>query len=244
VLFKCGLLFLSTTFLNTHAHAAENKPLELLTEHNPPLSMVDEDTGEFSGINVLIAKELMKRSNTPYVITALPRNRAYRVAVEVPNTCIIGLIHTADRADVYSWVKPTATGGWGLYKKRGSKISITKLEDALPYTIAAAPNYPSTQSIEDAGPYKLIKVSFAKAAKLLEMGRTDLALGGLRSMKPTALNQGLPVPELAFVIRRVEAGLACNKSLNSALLQHLNETVATMQNYVEYVLDNANKKTP
>ena len=222
--------------------SAETYPmLELLTEDNPPLSMHDPATGQFSGINVQIIRELMDRAEVRYQLKSLPINRAYREAVETPNSCIIGLIFTEERKDTFSWVKPTATGGWALYKKPGSAISLASLADARAYSVAAAPGYPSTESLEQFGGIEVVKVSFAQALKLLHLGRVDLALSGLRSVKPTALVEGVPIPELALVLRRVEAGLACNPHVDKNLIRHLNAVVATMEPYINMVLEEASK---
>jgi len=223
------------------ADPAPYPELELLTEHSPPLSWYDEKTGTFSGINVQISMELMRRAGVPYHMKILPRNRAYREAVEKPNTCIIGLIHTEERADLYSWIKPIATGGWGLYKKPGSPITLNSLDDAMGYSIATATNYPSTEMLEKAGHPKLVKVTFSHALKLLDLGRVDLALSGLRAVGPTARVEDVPVPELALVLRRVEAGIACNLGLDAKTLHHLNETTSGMTDFIDHVLEEAAK---
>jgi hypothetical protein len=77
--------------------------------------------------------------------------------------------------------------------------------------------------------------------KLLDLGRVDLALSGLRSVGPTARVENVPVPELALVLRRVEAGIACNLGLDTKTLRHLNNTTSGMTDFIEHVLEEAAK---
>lgn len=237
-----SLLAASTLLVSSLLVTKETYPaLELLTEDNPPLSSYDPKTGEFSGMNVKITRELMKRAKVDYQLKLLPIARAYREAVEQPNSCVIGLIFTEERKDTFAWVKPTATGGWGLFKKPGSPIKLTSLKDARDYTVAAAPGYASTESLENFGGIELVKVSFAQTLKLLHIGRVDLALGGLRAAKPTAIVSGVPVPEIALILQRVEAGLACNPNVDANLIRHLNTVVATMIPFIDMVIENASR---
>lgn len=232
-----SVLLASSLLANTNTYPK----LELLTEDNPPLSKYDPSTGEFSGLNVDITRELMSRAKVAYQLKSLPIARAYREAVEHPNSCVIGLIFTEERKDTFAWVKPIATGGWGLFKKPGSPITLKSLEDVRNYTVASAPGYPSTESLEKFGGIELIKVPFAQTLQLLHRGRVDLALGGLRSTKPTALVGGVPMPEIALVLRRVEAGLACNPNVDKRVIQHLNTVVATMTPFIDKVIEEASK---
>jgi ABC-type amino acid transport substrate-binding protein len=214
---------------------ADDEPsvLHLLTEHNPPSAVFNSETGSFTGIKIDVARELMRRAKVKYDIAYFPVKRAHRIIQASPNFCMIAMAHTPERKSQYRWIKPTSTGGWGLFKRDGSPVSVSSFEDALAFKVSAVKDYPSSEYLLSNGNFEIQYATSTQAAiYLMTSGKTDLYLGGISHMRMNRFDKGQPRPVLAFTVRAVELGLACNKKSDETLTSRLDKELAAMQGFI------------
>jgi polar amino acid transport system substrate-binding protein len=79
--------------------------LQVVTENFPPYNFINGQ-GELDGISYLIVQRLLSRANLKVPIQVLPWARAYRTAVEQPNTLIFSIVKTPKRTPQFIWLLP------------------------------------------------------------------------------------------------------------------------------------------
>ncbi|NVJ96580.1 MAG: ABC transporter substrate-binding protein [Alphaproteobacteria bacterium] len=204
--------------------SAEETSLTLLTEENPPYSYQDIESGDLKGTGVSLVKELMRRSNTKFTLTLLPWKRAFREAQENENTCVFVVNRTPAREPLFSWVGPLFEGGWAVYKRPDSEITIQTPADMKPYNVVGKSGSASVDEIEKAAGIKIIRTGKDElAAKMLYYGRADLWVSGVVDGPLGAKAAGLPAPALALLWKKANLSLACSRQTNTALIEQLNK---------------------
>ncbi|WP_337993189.1 substrate-binding periplasmic protein [Thalassomonas actiniarum] len=85
--------------------AAQSPPLSLrvVTENFPPYNY-QTDKGELAGVMNHIVQELLKRLEGKQNIEVLPWARAYKIALEQPNTLIYSMVKVPIREDKFHWL--------------------------------------------------------------------------------------------------------------------------------------------
>lgn len=119
------VLALAGGLLCASAQAAE---LTLLTEDLPPLNFTRD--GELTGLSVDVVRELQRRLGNQDSITMVPWARGYRAVMEQPNVVLFSTTRTEEREGLLKWVGPLVRWDYVFYKKRGSPIQLTTLDDA------------------------------------------------------------------------------------------------------------------
>lgn len=218
------VVFLSLA-MSTSVRAEQNDwQLTLLTEHNPPHSYIDTETGAFKGGSVAIVTALMNEASIKYEIIQLPWNRAYRRTLSEKNVCLFPANKTPDRWPLFQWVAPLQSGGWAIFQRHDSNINIENLSDLKKYGIVGKMASIATDELE-----KTLGVKVAKAAddmgavRLLYGGRVDLWLSGATNGPDSARMAGYPPAKVAFNWKPAEVGLICSLSTDQAIMRKLND---------------------
>ena len=215
-----ALLFCCCTY--TVQALSSDAKLTLLVEENFPHATLNKRTGEIEGIEVDIITTLMARANIEYVMIMLPWNRAFRRAQIESDTCIFPINYTNEREGLFQWINPTQLGGWAIYKRPDSNITIKKIEDVAPYTIVGKMGIQANDQIESlTGKPVLEAATDIAATHLLYRGRADLLVSGIRDSRIAAKNAGLPAPKMAFNWKPAEFGLACSRTTNADVIDAL-----------------------
>src|SRR5258707_6571241 len=89
--------------------------LTITTVENPPLSYMDPNTREVTGIVTEVVKQALAKAGVEYRIEILPWQRAYKMGLEEPNTCVYATVVTDERKPLFKWASPIATDNWLLY---------------------------------------------------------------------------------------------------------------------------------
>jgi len=224
-------------FSSVQTLADEVPTLDLFSEHNPPLATYDPDTGDLSGTNIEVTKELMRRSGVPYRLRYLPFKRAYRHAQEVPNSCLVGAIVTEEREKLFALVKPMMTGGWAIFKRADSEIELAGLADALPFSIGVTDGYPATEFLKTKGDFRFMPVPDSSSQiEMLINGRVDLALSGINFVRQFKVPDTMSRPVVALMVRPVEVGLACHKETSPEILSRLRAHLEGLQPFADKIL--------
>lgn len=238
ILIACTVLG-SGTYSKTAYAAAEPDPadnsdhvLTLLTEENAPYNFRDPKTGMLDGSGVILVRELMKQAGISYSIKILPWRRAYRQAMSTANTCVFVTNKTPNREALFQWIGPVteSKGGWVFYKRPDSDITIKSIEEAAKYVVVGlSGGAPLAEFEKLTGAEVLASPSGKGAVQLLYFGRADLWLAGAEDGPYTAHLAGLPNPVQALRWHNYGLYLACQKDLNPALVERLNQINASLR---------------
>ncbi len=108
---------------------AEGSDFTLLTENASPTNYIDEQS-RLVGPSTEIVREILDRLGWKTSIQVYPWARAYALAIKGPKTVLFSTTRTAARESLFKWVGPIFEQRQILYKKAGSPLEITSLDDA------------------------------------------------------------------------------------------------------------------
>lgn len=179
-----GLLVLLTFLLMNPAYAitkSQAKPLTIVTEHFPPLQIV-EDAHVVGGLATEIVRALLQQTGDNAQIRAYSWARAYKMAREQENVMIFSITRNAQRAPHFKWVGAILSLDNYLWRlKPRNDIKIETLEQAKNYTIAVPRKDIQQQALIRKGFTELrnlvIVTTYEQAIAMLLRGRVDLIAG-------------------------------------------------------------------
>ena len=207
--------------ITANAQTDEHK-LTLITEHNPPHSFIDAETGKIVGVAVDITRSLMATTKTNYTLLMLPWKRAYRQAQTETNTCVFPINHTPDRENMFQWISPTQVGGWAIFQRPDDTIILNSIEDVSRYALVGRIGSPATAEIEKIVGRKVLKTGADEdSIQLLYRGRTDLWVSGIYDAPAAALKMNMKPPKVAFHWKPATFGIACSKKTDLELIKPL-----------------------
>ena len=122
-----GLTVLIGTTL-TAALWAEEKKLSVVTEEWAPYNFTED--GVLKGFSVEVVQAILERLNLKISIDVYPSMRTTLMLGSVPGTMMITMLRTPEREEKYKWIGPLGDGAIYFYKKNGSPLEITSLDDA------------------------------------------------------------------------------------------------------------------
>nr|WP_136251308.1 transporter substrate-binding domain-containing protein [Ningiella ruwaisensis] len=192
-LFNGSLLFLMSlcTFL---VDAAESKKLALhiYTENLPPYNFKNEE--KITGINIEATRALCEIADIKCTFELLPWNRAYRNALDNPNSGIVSTSRLVKRETLFKWIGPLASANACFFKlAERQDIIVSKPSDLLNYKIGMAKDL----AFKD----YLVNLGFIPGQNLIlytrpfgnlrafKQGRIDLIVGSVNSL-PFQLSEG------------------------------------------------------
>ncbi|MCP4755547.1 MAG: amino acid ABC transporter substrate-binding protein [Proteobacteria bacterium] len=106
------------------------------TTHEPPLNFTaGKNTSYAKGDQVVgvasdVVKEILKRTSSKAVVKLLPWARGYQAVSEKKNVFLFSMARTQARANQFQWIGPIATKKAILFAKKGSGITVDRLDDA------------------------------------------------------------------------------------------------------------------
>lgn len=176
--------------------------VQLLTEEFPPYQFYEDQNNEKSitGISMEIVKALQTKVGHEGHIKVLPWSRGLKLLAKNTNTALFSTARTPAREDKYKWVGPLAALEMGFFKKKGSPITITSLEEAKKVQrIGVAKNVATHEILTNMGFTNLDVMksgSDDKNLKRLEKGRIDLW--------PTSYYAGIYSAKKLAILDRIE----------------------------------------
>ncbi len=203
--------------------------LHLVTEESPPYNTRID--GKIAGIATDKVVEMMRRAKRPFKLEMLPWARAYKMAFELPQTCVFSTTRTKEREPHFKWVGPLAFNLWVLYGKADRNIHLTDLEDARQYVIGTYNADVRDSFLRDKGFTVDTAPDDALNPVKLRANRIDLwassPFEAQGAVEDNAYDDRI-VPVLTF--NRVELYLACHPSVSSRLVDQLNRILVEMEN--------------
>ena len=173
----------------------------VVTEILPPYQFYQENN-VLSGFSVEVLEALFEITGDYTDLRVLPWARAYRTALNQPNTLIFSLARSLSREKLFIWGGKLTTEdiyAWGL--KENFQTPVTHLDQLRKYKIAIAnstsmyqyfkqQNYPNIYEI----------VSQEQALKMLYLNRIDIMTGTKNTLKARAKKLNLDFFQLKKII--------------------------------------------
>ncbi len=208
---------------------AANAQLTLTTEEYPPFNMTDPQSKKLTGIAVDKVVELMRRTHEPYTITSYPWVRAYRMALQVPDTCVFATSRTPERESLFAWIGPIAQSDWAIFARASDTRKPKVLEDVRQFTIGGYRDAATGEYLAQRG-YKVdLATNDADNISKLMRNRIDFWATGELLGKYLISEQGLAgqiVPLFKFELS--ELYVACNRAMDPKRVDTLNRALKSM----------------
>lgn len=169
-------LILSLIFIPFSTVSASG-PLTIITEEWPPFNYLEND--ELRGFSTEVVQLIMKDLNVKDKITVLPGPRAMKALNRTPRSIFFSLILTPERKSQYKWIGPFGEQSIYFYKKKGSTLKISSLQDAKKVaSICTRESGLVFDMLKEAG-FKNLDVAVNPESIYLKTikGRCDLAIG-------------------------------------------------------------------
>ncbi len=209
--------------------------LTLMTENYPPFNMSIEDKNfaresGIDGISTDIIREMMKRTQFEYSMTLRsPWNRIYEMTRKKANYGLFSTTLTEERKPLFKWVGPLVENGWGIFKKAGSSIEVSSLEDLKNYKVGGYKGDASTEFVKSKG-IKVIETALDKHnAEKLAIGRIDLWVSSRFTAHHIAEAAGVDTPVAIHSLKSVDLYLALNLNTPDSTVKKLQSALDSMK---------------
>lgn len=127
-----------------------SQEISVVTEEWGPYNFTENN--RITGYSTEVVEAVLQKANLTYIIKMYPWARAYKMALEEPNTLIYTMGRNDEREYLFKWVGPIAPRQLSLFKlKTRSDVIIRTLEDAKKYKIGVVLKDSSTQFLESKG---------------------------------------------------------------------------------------------
>lgn len=107
---------------------SEAETLTIVTEEWAPYNYTEN--GVLKGFSVEIVKNLILELQSDSTIEVLPSMRATYMLNNNPRTMLFSMMRIPEREKLYKWIGPIGSGAIYFYKRKGSAVDISDLEDA------------------------------------------------------------------------------------------------------------------
>ncbi|MEO0371431.1 MAG: transporter substrate-binding domain-containing protein [Pseudomonadota bacterium] len=212
----------SLCFLSSAAAATD---LRLMTEEYPPYNF--QEGARISGLGAEQVFAIMDLAGLTYEVELTRWSRAIGSARKKPATCVFSTFRTPDREDDFEWIGPLSEDRALLIKEEGRVIELTKLEDAMAYSVGTQTGEFTVGILEAAGFENVEQApSMADALKKLLAGRNDLMAVPEPYFRELQRN-GVPIVS-AFTLPALEVALACNPETNPDHLAAMRDAMNTI----------------
>jgi len=134
--FKKFVIPISILFSNVAVCNDSRPDLFIVTEHLPPLQVIDDNFG-IGGFATELVQEAIQRTNLNAQFNAYSWTRSYNLALKRENTCIYSMAKLPIRNEKFQWVGPITTTNTVVFGVNAPNApTLTTLEDAKKHTIA------------------------------------------------------------------------------------------------------------
>jgi polar amino acid transport system substrate-binding protein len=169
----------------------------VVTEILPPYQFYQENN-VLSGFSVEVLEALFEITGDDTDLQVLPWARAYRTALNQPNTLIFSLARSLSREKLFIWGGKLTTEdiyAWGL--KENFQTPVTHLDQLRKYKIAIANSTSMYQYFKQKKHPNIYEiVSQEQALKMLYLNRIDIMTGTKNTLKARAKKLNLDFSQL------------------------------------------------
>jgi polar amino acid transport system substrate-binding protein len=174
--------------------------LRIITESYPPYNFVDKNNN-VTGQSTDIVRAIMEKTDTQANIEVVPLSEGLALAEKGPGVVIYSLNRTPQRENLFKWVGPIGYYEQAFYAKKGSTITVNKLEDAKKVgSIGVYKGDAGAQFLASQGFTNLdYSLTDSEALKKLMDGTVQLWLGNKNGLAVTAQQAGVNPDDLVMM---------------------------------------------
>jgi len=167
--------------------------IELLTDDDPPFSMIRADDGMIVGISTEILRAAFEEAKIPYTLHLYPWPRSYAMAEKDENTCVFSTVRNEQRENTFKWVGPLSIREWALFGLPGSPV-LSSTDQAKGKMIGTTFGEAGAQFLKNLGlSFEETKDDYGLNRKKLMAHRIDYWLSALDTQSYLAKKIVLPV---------------------------------------------------
>ena len=201
----------------------DSSGLRIVTEVYPPYNFVDK-SDNVTGQSTEIVQAILERTGTQANIEVMPLSEGLALAQKGPKVVIYSLNKTPQREELFKWVGPIGHYAQVFYAKKGSTITLNKLEDAKNVKkIGVYKGDAGAQFLAARGFTNLDEsLTDAEALKKLMDGTVQLWLGNREGLAITAEQAGVNPGDLVMlptVIIRANLYIAFSKDISNSTVK-------------------------
>ena len=227
------LLFASCTPSTAPAAVTSGGKLRILTEEYPPFNFIDKNMN-ITGQSTDMVRTVLQLIGQDASIELMLLSDALKLA-EQPNTAIYSINRIPDREQKYKWAGPIGSYEQAFYAKKGTTITLTKLEDARSAGLIGVYK-------DDAGNQFLIAQGFTnlnesltdiEALKKLMNGEVQLWLGNKNGFEVTAAEANVNPDDIVLlpnVTIRADLYIAFSKDMSNDSVSAWQKAIDSLKN--------------
>lgn len=193
--------------------SGQAKAVETVTEYYAPLQVKNDD-GTLGGFATEIVNRLFDITNEDQKLNILPWARAYRIALQQPNTLIYSIAKTPARLELFDWVgkiKSERYFVWGLRARFNKPLE--SLEQAKTLRVAVPKSYQSATYLSENGFEQIYHTSQNRqAVGMLFKKRVDIIVSSEIVLRSLAQKYGYDFSKMIKLVNVSEL----NHDLNIA----------------------------
>lgn len=202
--------------------------LTLLTEEYPPFNFSTDGGQTIHGSVTDVINEVLKRTGIKANMRLYPWERAYKSALDDPDTCVFSTTRTEAREKLFKWVGPLAEDSWVIYARADSPISATSLEDLRRYHIGGYQGDAKTLYLKSRG-FKIDEtIKDEQNILKLEAGRIDLWAASA-SIAPWMASKYSVNIKAVIQLQDIELYAACNPAVPDEEIDRMNDAVEAIK---------------
>lgn len=220
------LIYAALFFFISHTALAEND-IQLMTEEFAPYQYYDDTVKgkPLTGISIEIVKAVQEKVGNTSPIKLVPWSRGLKILNTRKNSALFSTARTPERESKYKWVGPLANLEMVFFKKKGSDVSFTSMEEAKKVGKIGVTKNVATHEILSHKGFTNLDVSQSGAdernLKRLIKGRIDVwptaYFAGIYSAKKTGvLGQVEAIPNVTILSGHLY--IAFNKETDDAII--------------------------
>ena len=234
---KILLFTLLTLVLSSQTFADD--PIHLMTEEFIPYQFHEGEGDDkvLTGISIEIIQEIQKKIGNTDAIKMLPWARALKTLGLKKNSALFSTVRTPAREDKYKWVGPLSKLEMVFFKKAGSSINISSMEDAKKIAKIGVTKNVATHEILSSMGFENLEVMQsghdAKNLKLLTKGRIDMwaspyFYGIFNARKMGVLSKVEAIPNV--IILSGHLYIAFNKETDDTIIEQWQSALDELRN--------------
>ncbi|KKO44198.1 amino acid ABC transporter substrate-binding protein [Arsukibacterium ikkense] len=221
--------------------ALQASKLQVVTELSPPhQTLVD---GEVAGYSTRLVQAVLQQAGLAADIKLYPWARAYRMALQQPDTLIYNIARSAERESLFHWIGPVAAYQLGFVRlAHRQDIVLHTLADAQQYSIAVqrhdiAETFLTAHGFGQPGQL-VLAADITESWQLLLNGKVDLIIDDPNALSAMATHFSIKPEHVTFAFAiaplQQQTYLAASKATSSeivAALQQAHREVAATALY-------------
>ncbi|MBV2128020.1 substrate-binding periplasmic protein [Arsukibacterium indicum] len=210
--------------------AQQVSQLKVVTEISPPHQTII--AGEVDGYSTRLVKAILSQAGISATIEIYPWARAYRMALQQPDTLIYNIARTVERESQFQWIGPVATYRLGFVKlAHRQDIQLKSLTEAQQYSIAVQRHDVAETFLKQNGfgqPDQLVLAAdITESWQLLLHGKVDLIIDDPMALAAMAAHFAIEPAyvKFEFAIKELEQQtyLAANKTMPAQMVNALQQ---------------------